>query len=156
VPTWILCARTCRSSRTTPTGTATSRFIVNRSPNCEAVQDAAHEGLGGWSSTFQFMWRTTHDELRSAPISWPMKVFDHMPNLTHHFTPTGSTLTSLNSLPSSSTCGLFYGLPALLGPPLEDGSCHSVPTTPPPFHGCSTQPVPKTSLLVISHVFSSK
>jgi hypothetical protein len=52
-------------------------FIVNRSPNCEAIQDAAHESLGGWSSTFQFMWRTTHDELRSAPTSWPMKVFNH-------------------------------------------------------------------------------
>ncbi len=53
-------------------------FIVDRSPNCEAIQDAAHEGLGGWSSTFQFMWRITHDELRSAPINWPMKVFDHV------------------------------------------------------------------------------
>ena len=52
-------------------------FLVNRSPNCEVVQDAAHEGLGGWSATFKFMWRITHDELRSTPISWPMKVFDH-------------------------------------------------------------------------------
>jgi hypothetical protein len=51
-------------------------YIIDRSPNCEAIQDAAHEGLGGWSSTFLFMWRITHDELRSEPISWPMKAFD--------------------------------------------------------------------------------
>jgi hypothetical protein len=51
-------------------------FLIDRSPNCEAIQDAAHEGLGGWSSTFRFMWRITHDELRDHPISWDMKVFD--------------------------------------------------------------------------------
>jgi hypothetical protein len=53
-------------------------FIVDQSPNCKAIQDAAHQGLGSWSSTFQFIWRTmTHDEHHSAPISWPMKVFNH-------------------------------------------------------------------------------
>jgi hypothetical protein len=51
-------------------------YLVDRTPNCEAIQDAAHEGLGGWSSTFLFMWRLTHTELRTAPISWPMKSFD--------------------------------------------------------------------------------
>jgi hypothetical protein len=51
-------------------------YIVDRSPNCEAIQDAAHEGLGGWSSHFKFMWRITYDELRLPPCSWPMKVFD--------------------------------------------------------------------------------
>jgi hypothetical protein len=51
-------------------------YLIERTPNSEAIQDAAHEGLGGWSSTFQFMWRITHDELRSDPINWPMKCFD--------------------------------------------------------------------------------
>jgi hypothetical protein len=52
--------------------------IVNKSPNCKAIQDAAHKGLGGWSSAFRFMCRITHDELRTAPIiSWPIKALDH-------------------------------------------------------------------------------
>jgi hypothetical protein len=127
-------------------------FIVNRSPNCKAIQDAAHEGLGGWSSTFQFMWRTTHDELRAAPISWPMKVFDHAkPDAPLHAVGLHINILEFVAL----IINMWFVLWATRAS-LEDGFCPSVPTTPLPFHGCSTQPVPKTSSLVVSHAFSSK
>jgi hypothetical protein len=51
-------------------------YIVDRSPNCKAIQDAVLEGPGDWSSLYKFMWCITHDELCSPPCSWPMKAFD--------------------------------------------------------------------------------
>jgi hypothetical protein len=47
-------------------------YLVDREANSEILQDAAYEGLGGWSPTFQFMWRLSRPELVAA--GFPMKL----------------------------------------------------------------------------------
>ena len=41
-------------------------LLISRSWTGQILSDAAYSGLGGWSPTFQFMWRITRDDLVSA------------------------------------------------------------------------------------------
>ena len=38
-------------------------LLVQREWTCQVLSDAAYSGIGGWSPTFQFMWRITRAEL---------------------------------------------------------------------------------------------
>jgi len=41
-------------------------MLIPREPTGTVLSDAAHSGLGGWSPTFHFLWRLTHDDMKLA------------------------------------------------------------------------------------------
>jgi hypothetical protein len=41
-------------------------LMIPREPNVVALSDASYSGLGGWSPTWQFMWRLTRDNLLAS------------------------------------------------------------------------------------------
>ncbi len=68
VPRFVLCDLLAISQLVTddPSDLLWQRYIgylVPRELTAEALQDAAYEGLGGWSPSYHFMWRVHRDEL---------------------------------------------------------------------------------------------
>jgi hypothetical protein len=41
-------------------------LLIPREPTATVLSDAAHSGLGGWSPSFKFVWRLTHDDMQRA------------------------------------------------------------------------------------------
>ena len=41
-------------------------LLIPRESTGVVLSDAAHSGLGGWSPTFRFLWRLTHDDMKQA------------------------------------------------------------------------------------------